>query len=65
MFTYLIIGLFIQIFIVIERTIRLPEIWKGWTHFWFWIGFVGAAMINIAIWPITIVAEACDIYNNQ
>lgn len=65
MFTYLIIGLIIQLFIVIERAMRFPEVWEGWKHFWFWVGFLSTAMINVIVWPVTIVAEAYNIYKNQ
>ena len=63
---YITIGIIIQAIIVVERAIRFPEIWtEGYSHLWFWIGFVTTAIYNVMAWPVTIVAETYNIYKNQ
>ena len=66
MITYLLIGLMVQILIIAERKIRgvvtfanLPKMgvveWAGYIT-----GMLFLSMINILVWPISIV---CEIYN--
>ena len=62
---YLIIGLIVQLIIVVERAIRMPYVWKDCGHMMWWVGFISTAIFNITVWPLTIVAEGYNIYNNQ
>ena len=65
MITYLLIGLMVQILIIAERKIRgvvtvanLPKTGVEWAGFI--TGMLFLPMINILVWPISIV---CEIYN--
>lgn len=67
MITYLLIGLMVQILIIAERIIRgvatvavLPKMsiieWAGYIT-----GMLFLSMINILVWPISIVCELNNI----
>ena len=66
MITYLLIGLMVQILIIAERRIRgvattvanLPKTGVEWAGYI--TGMLFLSMINILVWPISIV---CEIYN--
>ena len=59
MLTYLIIGLIVQLAIIIERAIRVPDYWslidfKDWKTY----GTLAVAIaINVIGWPLSIVME--------
>lgn len=62
---YFIIGTGIQLAIIVERFARLPEVreaWKSWTT---WIMAPLLSIINIIIWPITIICEIINIKNGN
>ena len=66
MITYLLIGLIVQILVIAERIIRgvatvadLPKTGIEWAGYIAGILFWG--VINIALWPITIVCEINNI----
>lgn len=67
MITYLLIGLMVQILIIAERILRgvtgidagLPKTGVEWAGYIAGILFWG--VINIALWPITIVCEINNI----
>lgn len=59
MLTYLIIGLVVQLVILIERFIRLPDLWAymkslDWKA---WMGMIIGIIINVLAWPLSIVME--------
>ena len=60
---YLIIGLIIQIIIIIERVLRKQ------IYIEFYIGAISAiligSIINIVLWPITILAEIYNILKEE
>ncbi len=61
MITYFVIGIIAQIIIFIERYCRLYEVrvlWKD-KSIYGWVFLV--SVINIVIWPITIVSEIITI----
>ena len=61
MITYFVIGIIVQIVILIERYCRLDEVrvlWKD-KSIYGWVFLV--SVINIVIWPITIVSEIITI----
>ena len=65
MITYLLIGLMVQMLIIVERIIRgvatvanLPKTGVEWAGYI--TAMVFLCMINILVWPISIV---CEIYN--
>lgn len=59
MLTYLLIGVAVQGWICMERYTRGVASLEGWT-FMTWVVFLGLAVFNIVLWPITL---ACEIYN--
>ena len=66
MITYLLIGLMVQMLIIVERIIRgvatvadLPKTGAEWAGFI--TGMLFLSMINILVWPITIVCELNNI----
>lgn len=67
MITYLLIGLVVQILIIAERKIRgvvttvanLPKTGVEWAGYI--TGMLFLSMINILVWPISIVCEICNI----
>lgn len=66
MITYLIIGLIVQLIITAERAVRFPSLWmEGYSHLTFWVGFLITAASNVATWPLAIVFEIYNVYNNQ
>ena len=66
MITYLLIGLMVQILIIAERIIRgvdtvanLPKTGTEWAGFI--TGMLFLSMINILVWPMSIVCELNNI----
>ena len=60
MLTYLLIGMIIEGVVILERIARnVAGDLEDWT-FGTWMTFLGLVMVNIVIWPITLVSE---IYN--
>ena len=60
MITYFVIGIIVQLVILIERYIRLPEVRNlKWCYgYWFfWLCLLLGSLINAVIWPISIVCE--------
>jgi hypothetical protein len=59
MLTYFITGVIVQIAILIERRIRIPEIWEDVNltdaDFWFTIAY--CCTINALLWPASIIVE--------
>lgn len=65
MLTYLIIGIIVQLVIMIERTIRIPDLWslldvKDWKS---WTALLVGIIINVFGWPLSIVMEVWLIIN--
>lgn len=56
MTTYLLIGFIIQMLIIGIRTIRGVADWSDFT-IWTLLGIVIMSVINILLWPITVIAE--------
>lgn len=63
MITYFIIGTIIQFVIIIERYVRLMEVREAWKSWKTWIGAAVIGIVNIILWPITIVSEVINIKN--
>lgn len=63
MITYFIIGTIIQFVIIIERYVRLTEVREAWKSWKTWVGAVVIGIVNIILWPITIVFEVINIKN--
>ena len=67
MITYFVIGIVVQIIILIERYCRLYVVrvlWKErliWKEKSFLVCMFLASVMNIVIWPITIIAEIRNI----
>lgn len=65
MLTYFIIGLMVQLVILIERFIRLPDLWTivesmDWQS---WLGVFVGIIINVLAWPLSIIMEVWLIIN--
>ena len=63
MLTYLIIGLIVQMAIIIERAIRVPEYWslvdfKDWR---IQASLVVGIIINVVAWPLSIIMEIFNV----
>ena len=59
MLTYFIIGIIVQLVIIVERTIRVPEYWdlidfKDWR---IWVGLLYGITVNTLLWPFSIIME--------
>ena len=66
MLTYFVIGVIVQIAIFIERFIRMPEIYQFWWSEWkAWIVFIAFIVINVAIWPISIICEIINVIRGE
>lgn len=59
MLTYLIIGFIVQAMIMIERAIRLPDIWSvmDFTDWKMYAAIVVGIIINVLTWPLSIIME--------
>ena len=59
MITYFIIGIIVQLAIIAERTIRIPGIWNTdeLKRLDFWVGLFSMFIVNVLLWPLTIVCE--------
>ena len=64
MLNYIIIGVVVQLIIIVERVIRLPEARDAWASrdFGVYVSILVGAVINILAWPIAAVSEAFLIY---
>ena len=63
MLTYLLVGVIFQIIIIIERNVirkvvSFEDIKESSKHFLFWVVLIITMIINVIIWPLTIVIEA-------
>lgn len=61
MIIYFSIGVIVQLIVLAERALRFPELWTDesleYSDFWVW--FIGMIIVNVLLWPLTIV---CEIY---
>lgn len=59
MITYFIIGLIVQMVILIERAIRVPEYWTllEFDKLITWVSLAGGIVINVLAWPLSIIME--------
>ena len=61
MIIYFSIGVIVQLIVLAERALRFPERWTDesleYSDFWVW--FIGMIIVNVLLWPLTIV---CEIY---
>lgn len=71
MYTYLMIGVVVQIIILIERlvirqVVTADDFYNCW-RFWLGvtIGLIVCFTLNILLWPITIIVEVYDIVINK
>lgn len=63
--TYFIIGTVIQLGIMAERYARLSEVRESWKMWTTWVIAPLFGIINILIWPITIICELINIINGK
>lgn len=62
MFTYILIGCVVQLLIIATRIKRWNVTLGECLDINVLIGIVIGSMINIAVWPITIVAEIINVF---
>lgn len=65
MLTYLIIGIIVQIVIIVERAIRIPDLWtllelKEWKT---WAALAVGIVLNVLAWPLSIIMEIWLVIN--
>ena len=70
MITYFIIGIIVQLVTIIERAIRIPGLWRHNNEGWqYWIGFwatiIVGSIINVLVWPLTIICEIINIAHGE
>lgn len=63
MITYILIGIIVQVVILIERAIRVPDYialmeWSNWLT---WVVLLAGLSFNVLVWPITIICEIMNI----
>lgn len=65
MLTYFIIGLIVQLAIIVERVIRVPEYWTllEFDKLVTWISLIVAIAINVLAWPLSIIMEIWLVIN--
>lgn len=65
MLTYFIIGLIVQLAIIVERAIRVPEYWTmmEFDKLVTWVSLIVGIIINVLAWPLSIIMEIWLVIN--
>lgn len=66
MFKYFVIGVIVQMIVLMERAVRFPEIYAEiGNDLAIWASLIVLSLINVLLWPISIICEIFHVANGQ